>query len=545
MNNTLKTRSITVFCFFCLLYGIVVVNLYFIQILHSPYYVKLGEKQHNVTLTCPAPRALVLDRHGMPLALNKESCAAFLVPSQLEDEKKVLEFLHHHFPEAYARFAAHKKTHFFYIKRRLSKIEIELIEKSNIPDIKILHEPSRYYPNHTAATIVGITDIDNNGLFGVEFQYNQQLTGTAATYTLERDARSGRFHFNKEVQTAGQENANVTLTIDSTLQFLVHEEVAHTMEKYDAQEGAAIVMDPLTGDILAMVSLPTFNPEETRALDMQRTKNKVVTDAYELGSVVKILAAIAAFEEGVVTPDELIDCKNVATTYVDGRKINTVKSSVRGLISFAEVIAVSNNIGIALIAKRLQEKLYDHYVRMGIGQKTTIEFPGEHKGFVNPPNAWSKQSIISLSYGYEVSFTLLQLACIFSMIAQDGYHVDPHLIMENNRKHSHMQLYSADTMRTIQALLERTTLEGTAKKAAIKGYKVMSKTGTANMLINGQYVQDKNLFTCASIVQKGDYQRVIVSFIKECKGNNLYASIVAAPLNEAIAQKVLINEKII
>ena len=174
------------------------------------------------------------------------------------------------------------------------------------------------------------------------------------------------------------------------------------------------------------------------------TKNTVVTEAYELGSVFKICVALAALEEGVVTPDELIDCKNTKTTFIDGRKINTVHEA--GIIPFEEVIAQSNNIGIAQVAQRLGTKIYDHYPRLGFSKKSGIPFPGENKGFINPPNKWSKQSIISLSYGYEVSANLLQLARAFSIIANGGYWIDPRITFDNQLPRNKKKLYSDESI---------------------------------------------------------------------------------------------------
>jgi cell division protein FtsI/penicillin-binding protein 2 len=342
------------------------------------------------------------------------------------------------------------------------------------------------------------------------------------------------------------------------LQFLAHEILAETVEKFNAKEGAVIIMDPETGHILAMTNIPTFNPNNFKDSDIGITKNRAVTETYELGSVFKICSALAALEEGVVTPEELIDCKNTKTAYIDGRKINTTHEA--GVIPFEEVIATSNNIGIAQVAQRLGAKLYDHYRHLGFGIKTGIPFPGENKGFINPPHQWSKQSIISLSYGYEVSANLLQLARAFSIIGNGGYWVDPQLVIDpkhilsstqcvskeqNERTHKGKKLYSDASIEIVQNMLEKTTAKGTARKAHIQGYRVMCKTGTANMLENGQYNPDRNIFTCAGIIQKDSYKKVIVVFIKEAAQKDLYASTVAAPLFEQIAEKILIKDRII
>lgn len=519
----------------------VIANLIYLQLIQHSFFTQLGQKQYHVNITSYPPRGLILDRNGKFLAINKDSLAAFILPKQLDNKKQLESFLGKHFPAAKERLKTHPNAHFLYVQRRLTPEQIALIEHNNIVDIKFLNEPNRYYPCISAASLVGLTDIDNNGLFGLELQFNKELAGTPTIVSLEKDARSGHFYFNKQMTDSGQQSRPLITTIDSDLQFLAQDAVAQTMEKYNAKEGAAIIIDPQTGEILAMTNLPTFDPHNFDG-NLAHAKNTCITECYELGSVFKICAALAAIDEKVVTPEELIDCKNTKTTYIDGRKINTVIPS--GIITFEDVIAQSNNIGIAQVAQRLGPKLYDHYAKLGFGKKTGIPFPGENKGFINPPKNWSKQSIISLSYGYEVSANLLQLARTFSIIANGGYWIDPILIKSDNSTKK-QKIYPDDTINTIQSFLEKTTASGTAKKAHIKGYRIMCKTGTAELLDHGHYNRDKNIFTCAGIIEKDSYQRVIVVFIKEVAQKDLYASGVAAPLFEQIAEKVLIKDRII
>jgi cell division protein FtsI (penicillin-binding protein 3) len=544
MIQIYKIRGIAVFFFFCFCYLIVIANLVYLQLVQHSFFTQLGEKQYHVTITSLPPRGIILDRSGNNfLALNKDTLAAFMLPRQLEMRPKLEKFLAKHFPSALERLKTHPHAHFLYVQRKLTAEQIDLIANSGIIDIKFLSEPSRFYPLPAAASLIGITDIDNKGLFGLELQFDKDLAGTPSTVVLEKDARSGHFYFKKETTKEGLSGKPLKLTIDSDIQFLAHEALLETMQRFQAKEGAVVIMDPITGDILAMTNTPTFNPNNFHETDLAITKNRVVTEAYELGSVFKICAALAALEEHVVTLDELIDCKNTKTTFIDGRKINTVNEA--GIIPFEEVIAQSNNIGIAQVAQRLGSKIYDHYVRLGFGKKTGIPFPGENKGFINPPNKWSKQSIISLSYGYEVSANLLQLARAFSIIGNGGYWIDPRLTFNQPITNKKEKIYGDESIEIIQNMLEKTTAQGTAKKAHIKGYRVMCKTGTANMLENGHYNPDRNIYTCAGIVEKGDYKKVIVVFIKEAAQKDLYASMVAAPLFEEIAEKILIKDRII
>jgi cell division protein FtsI (penicillin-binding protein 3) len=545
MNKELSRRTGFVFFTFVLIYGLIIANLYVIQVINGNYYTQLGEKQYSVTVTRHPQRALIVDRKGSPLALNKDSLTAFIIPNKLENIESIKLFLEKYFPEAYKRLLGKPRAQFMYIKRRLSQEEIALIEHSNLTDIKFLQEPSRFYPNPATANIIGAVDSENNGLLGLEFQYNKELAGTPSHYRLERDARSGRFYFNKEVQSAGNEGKTLRLTIDGDLQFLVQEELQDTINQFNAQAAAALVLEPYSGDILAMANIPTFDPNNLASLVMDHTKNISIANTYELGSVIKVLAAIAALEEGVVTPQEMIDCKNRSSTVIDGRTINTVPSSVRGLIPFTQVIALSNNIGIAQVAKRLGPRLYDHYQRMGLGKKSGLNVLGEATGYITPPSLWSKQSIISLSYGYEVTANLVQLARVFGMIANNGFACNPHIIFDQERKVNLELLYSLSTMQAIQDILEQTTIAGTAKRAAIKGYRIICKTGTANLLYKGKYNPEKNIFSCAGIIQKDSYKRVIVVFVKEAQSGNLYASTVAVPLFERIAEKILIQDQIV
>lgn len=555
MTAGYKVRVTIVFLLFCFLYGTIIFNLCLLQITQSAFFAQLAHKQYDITITTNPARALIYDRNHNPLAINKDSIAAFIIPNKLEHKEPLTAFLKKQFPQAAARLAQHSNDNFMYIQRQLTDEQLAQIEKSGLSDIHMLCEPCRFYPIACAASIVGITDIDTHGLCGVEGIYDVQLRGKPTTCHLEKEARSGYFHFAKETRIAGHNGNPITLTIDSTLQFLAQEELNKTAQQFNAREGAVLIMDPTNGDIIVMAQYPSVDPHARKTLALEHTKNKLVTETYELGSVIKVCAAIAALEEGIVTIDEPIDCKGAKTAYIDGRCINTWHG--HGIIPFCDVIAFSNNIGIAQVAKRLDNKLYDHYRRLGFGVKTGIDFPGEQEGFVNPPRNWSKHSIISLSYGYEIRATLMQLGRVISMIANGGYEVTPRLVLATKQSPNttttscdieslpKKRLYSAETIGHIQSILERTTQSGTTRRAQMKGYKVMAKTGSANLLIDGQYNDQKSLFTCAGIIEKDSYKRVIITFIKEIDRSGILASTVAVPLFEQVAEKMVIHDKVI
>lgn len=537
-----KIRLGIIFCAFVVLYVLIIAMLGWTQIVRGSFFKGLASRQYDVIVKQTPTRALIVDRKGIPVATNTNGTSAFILPRQIKDAPALAQFLRTHFPAAYDRWQQQPNRYFLYVKRRLSPAQIKLIEKAELQDIQLVKEPTRYYPNPALSTLIGITDIDNRGLCGLENFYERQLGGSPEIYTLKRDA-SGHFFFEKQTQVTGHQGADVQLCIDSQLQFLALREVKDAMATWQAKEGGAIIMDPTTGEIIVMACTPDFDPNNTTTLEMANTRNRLVTDAYEAGSVIKVFCAMAALEEGVVTPDEIIDCKGAKTAYVNGFKINTVHG--HGAITFSEVIEKSNNIGTATVAMRLGTKIYDHYMRLGFGRKTGIDFPGEQSGFVSNPKNWCKRSIISLSYGYEIRTTMLQIARAFALISNGGRLVYPRLL-----KGAPVQisgpLYSQRTLDQIREILTKTVSQGTGTKARINGYLIMGKTGTAELIENGHYNANKNLFSFCGIVEKGSYKRVIVAYIKETQlKGHILAQAVSAPLFERIAQKMLIHEKVI
>jgi cell division protein FtsI (penicillin-binding protein 3) len=537
-----RVRSSFLFFIFMLLYGVIAINLYFIQVWNKKYFIQLANRQYQVTVTNYPPRGLITDRHGKPLAFNKDNLSAFILPKQIEEIDKTAPFLKEHFPEAYKRLENAGNKHFVFVKRKLSPKEIKLIKDSEVADIKFIKESNRFYTSNSLGSLVGITNIDNKGQFGLEAIFDKQLTGQPTTLTLEKDARSGYFYFDKSTENEGANSKNIQLTIDKDLQFLAYEELKETIEKFKAKEGAVIVMDATNGNILSMAQCPTFSPNNVRNLDLDQTKNKLVTDAYEFGSVMKAFVALALLEEGVVDLDEIVDCEDSFTGKINGMKFTTVLRL--GKVPFSTVFEKSNNIGIAKVTQRIGAPLYDYYLRLGFGKKTDIGLHGEQRGYITPPSLWSKRSLISLSFGYEVRATLLQLATAMSIISNDGYLVKSK-ILYNEEKEEQQKLFSHKSIAQIKELLHNTVKRGTAFRASIKGYNVMGKTGTANLLVDGKYSPNNNVYTFAGIIEQGNYKRVIVTFIKEPKGTNVYAATVAVPLFEKIAEKLLIHEKVI
>ncbi|MFA5999333.1 MAG: penicillin-binding protein 2 [Candidatus Babeliales bacterium] len=536
-NNYL--RFFTVIIVFFLLYGMIILNLYFIQIRQTSFFKNLGDKQYNITLQTLPQRAYIYDRNNNPVAINKDSVAAFILPKTLTKPDELFAFLQKHFPQAFERLPSSRTKNFMFIKRNLTPEEIATIEKADLTDINLLNESSRFYPYESLGTVVGITDVDNNGLFGIESQYNKQLAGTPTTFNLKKDAKSHHFYFSKETKEQGADGQSITLTIDADIQFKMQTILNEAVERYGSQEAGALAMDPQTGEILAVVSYPHFDPNNTKILDMETTKNRPITNCFESGSVLKVFMALAALQEGVTALDEIIDCEDTKETRLDHLRIRTIQP--HGKISFLEVLKYSNNIGTVKIAKRLGADLYDYYKLLGFGQSTGLNFPGEQKGFVNHPSNWSAYSIQSLSYGYEITTSLLQLARAFSLLINGGYLVTPKLIKDDTVEKTG-PLVSQKTLDDVLTVLEATVQTGSGTRAQIAGYKILGKTGTANILINGKYDDNRHLYTFIGAIQKDNYQRVIVCYVKDSK-RATYASMITAPLFKELAECMILHEQ--
>lgn len=545
MISGAKLRTVLIFFLLSTCMVLIGVRLFFLQVKNSGYYRELGRQQYEIKKECLGPRALIVDRNGIPLAINRQALSAFIIPKQVRDKSKLHTFLSEYFPSALERWQAQPEGSFLFIKRRLTEEQCALIEQAGLPDIHLLHEPQRFYPLACAMPVVGTTNIDNQGLFGIELLFDAQLAGSVHSMNLLKEARSGCYYFDKQVEHEGVAGAPVKLTLDSDLQFLVAQQLEKAVKVVNAQEGAVLVIDPATGHIHAMVQYPFFNPNEPETFQVELSKNKIVTQAYELGSVMKTFLALALLEEKLITLEEEIDCLNTTKTTLHGIPFTT--TFAHGVLPFEQVVRKSNNIGCAKAAERIGKKLFEHYQRLGFGKRTALNWPGEQAGFINPPQRWSKSSLIAQSFGYESMLTLLQLGQAFSMIAHNGQWVEPVLVIEPPHKPSPalgVQRYSAQAIAQVKKILELTP-EGLAPQwlAAFPGWRMFGKTGTANMVIEGHYRFDHNIFTFAGILERGTFKRVIIAFIKDALYKpGLLAVSVARPLFDQVAHDIIVQE---
>lgn len=538
MKKDYKIRVITVFLLFFFLFIVVIIRLFLLQVKQKTFFKELAQQQYEIVVTCNAPRAPIYDRSGnIALAFNREVLSAFILPHELNHQQEMELFLQQYYPDVYKRLLKHPERHFWWLERKLDPVRLAKLKEHNLDDIHFINESQRFYPVQSAAHVVGFTDMDNSGIGGIELLYNKRLMGLPALIKLEKDARAKNLYFEKLIKKPGEPGNSVRLTIDSTLQFLANEELKRAVDSFEAKGGSVIIMNPDNGQILTMTNCPLFDPNQRTVTNLEVTKNSAVTECYELGSVMKAFCALAALEESVVQYDELVDCGG-KVAYIDGVRVeNWTRTEV---VPFYDVIKFSSNVGIAKIGKRLGPKYYEHLRKLGFGTKTEIEFPGERVGFVNAPEKWSRSSLIVMSFGYEIMASLLQLCRAFCLIANGGYLITPTLVLEPASAQSTQRssrLYKPQTIRTMKNILEKV-----GARYVVSGYRIMGKTGTARFARDGKYSAKDHVYTFAGIVERNNYRRVIVTFIKEPKKTSLWASEIAAPLFQKIAERMVIYE---
>lgn len=512
------------------------------QVHQSKFFKLLATQQYVTEIKTMPPRAHIYDRNGESLAINTERFSAFILPKKLSEPEKFKEFLRVHYPDVHEKMLKEPHRSFMWLERHLISNKFEELKEMNLCDIHFLSEPKRFYPFNSLAHVIGFTDVDNIGIAGIELQFNERIGGVPSIFVLEKDARSGCFYFKRDVKEEGLEGEPVTLTIDKNIQFLAYEELEKTVQEHGASGGAVLIINPEDGAILAMANYPSFDPNNKNIENLDVTKNIIASECFEVGSIMKSFTGLAALEEEVVDIDEEIDCEG-KLTHIDGFKVENWKSLGEGKHPFWEIVSKSNNVGMAKVAKRLGSKLYYHFLRLGFGAKTGVRFPGERSGFVNPPHNWSRSSIIVMSFGYEVMVTLLQLGKAFSIVANDGKNMKPFLIKRPRKKASiigEQQLYREEVVQQFKNILE---LKDQMKKMyGIDGYKIYGKTGTARQVKDGKYSLKNYVCTYGGVIEKGDYKRVIITFVKDPKDEKVWASQITLPLFHRISERLVVYD---
>jgi len=530
------------------------------QIIHltihsQDFFVEKANRQQNLFVQIPSERGAILDRNLKVFATNLKAPSITAVPRliKLKERPKLVQELSQilDLPPSFLVERLSRDKAFVWLKRHASKGEANAVRSLNNSNLNIIDEPKRFYPNgKMLSNVLGFCDIDNVGVEGLELLYDRKLKGQHGFRRTKRDGLLREVVALEEKLVPAVNGADVVLTIDQYIQFLTDQALDRAFEERKAKSAIAVVMNPKTGEILAMSSRPTFDPNDRTQSDIAHRRNRPITDIFEPGSVFKIVTAAAALNEGVVTESDHFDCEQGEWRARPSRIIHDVHPY--GILSFSEVLIKSSNIGTVKIAKRLGEKkLYEYIKRFGFGEKTMIDFPGEVSGILRPPHKWSKYSITSIPFGQEVAATAIQMLSAISAIANRGYLVRPYLLKEI-RDERGVTLYKKDptilhsvitpeVSATMRSILERVVNEGTGKRARIDGVRVAGKTGTSQKLDpNGGYSHSHFIGSFIGFAPAEDPMLAMIVSIDDPKPY-YYGGTVAAPVFQEVIEASLIH----
>ena len=516
--------------------------LIFIQIFRSDYLSHLAMRQHEHSMILEPRRGTIYDRNMRALAINLPVYSVYAnarAMRQERDEDAAVEKLSGVLKEdpKQIRDKLDKDKYFVWIARKVPQDIYLQIKGFKLPGIGFIKESKRFYPNQVlAAHLIGFAGLDNNGLDGLERDYDKYLKGQPGHAIILRDARSRELMFDKGY-IAPVDGFSVVLTIDETIQFIAERALDRMYKKYNAKGASIIVMDPKTGEILAFANRPTYNLEEASKSSPESRTDRAIVFTFEPGSVFKIVTASAALQEKVVTEESMINCEHGAY-----RVANHILHDHEplGTITFKKVIEQSSNIGTTKVAQRLgPQRVYNyaHHFRFGI--KTGIDLPGEASGILKPVSRWSKTSIGAIPIGQEVTVTPIQLMGAISAIANDGIYMRPfvvkyikdakgQIIFQHSPKILD-KVISKVTSGRMKVILKGVVDEGTGTKAAIDGVTVAGKTGTAQKVVGGIYSHSHFYATFAGFAPV-DKPRLACVVVFDDPHPAYYAATVAAPV---------------
>lgn len=510
------------------------------------------QQQQNAIETSPQ-RGELLDRQERQLARSVQTVSLFFDPEGLDAAAmdctagQLSQALGVKYADLANQFreAQAEKRRFIWIARRLDADQAGKIVALNLPGLQARLEPKRYYPNGSlAAHVLGYVGIDGQGLGGLEQFYNTKISGEPGQLFLERDANGKPY---ESFEIASKPGQTVVLTIDQSIQYQAEQALQAAVERSRAKSGTVIVLDPRSGEILALANAPSFDPNNVGAAPAEARSNWALQNIYEPGSTFKVVAFSAALEKKLAKVDDRIDCQMGAIT-VAGRLVHDHHAF--GSLTIAEALAKSSNVAAIKLGIRVgDEAMYDYITRFGFGSRTGIELPGETGGILRKVERWQPSSIGSIAIGQEVGVTPVQMVAAFGALANDGVRVAPHLIREIRNaagvivyrpEPEQRRVVSAETAIALRGMLEGVTLNGTAKKAQLDGYSAAGKTGTAQKIDprTRRYSTTKFVGSFVGFAPVTNPQVVIIVVIDE-PGGAYHGGDVAAPVFREIAEQIL------
>lgn len=536
-------NTIIVFGFFAVFF-----RLTDLMVFNHAIYADRAKSQQVKAEDIQVRRGNIYDRKGRAFAVNLELESLYCDPKKVVVDNDKLNrlsgILGMDARIIQSKFNQDKR--FIWMNRKLSPDKAGEIRKLNIKGFGFVPEAKRYYPKgELASHVIGTVGRENQPLEGLELKYNSYLSTTGRKVYFARDASGKKLSSGMDMEAKGND---LFLTIDEGLQYIVEKELEKAMTKWNSVAASAIMIDPFTGEILALANKPAYNLNNAGSANKNSVRNRLITDIYEPGSTFKVIVGTAALEEKLYSPDTLFDCSKGGIE-VGGKVIRDAHK--HEVLTFKEVIQKSSNVGSVMMGLKLgKERVYRYAKLYGFGEDTGIDMPGEVSGWIRKPDKWSATSIGAISIGQEVAVTPLQVLRAYSVIANGGYLVQPHLVSEIKTPEGQTiysfqgetkKILSEKTVMIFKDILKTVVEEGgTATAAAIEGNQVAGKTGTAQLTDprTGRYSKDRHISSFVGFVPADNPKIAMIVVIYEPKGQ-IYGGIVAGPVFKDIANQAL------
>jgi cell division protein FtsI (penicillin-binding protein 3) len=525
-------------------------RLGYLQLFQHSEYLKRAARQQQRTIEITSKRGSIFDRNGHPLAMSIPADSVFAVPSELGDVQLEAQLLSRvlGIPLDVLEARLESPQPFVWISHKITPDKKDAVEALNLKGIYFQKENQRIYPKRDlAAHVLGFVDLDEKGLGGIEYELDNQIRGKSEKIVVMADARQRWFDGGEAQRERG---ADVILTLDEKVQYIAERELAAAIAKTRAMAGTVMVMNPNSGEILALANWPKFNPNTASEAPAEARMNRAVTALYEPGSTFKLITLAAAFDQGITRPEEVFDCENGAV-YVAGHRIRDHKPF--GLLTVSNILAQSSDVGAIKIALRLgAPKFYDYLRAFGFGQLTGVDLPGESKGLLRRLESWSAVSIGSISMGQEVGVTPVQLISAVSAIANGGLLYKPHVVAELRRGDKVLpaggplaasepkRVIRPETAATLRRLMEGVILNGTGTRAHLEGWTAAGKTGSAQKIdpATGRYSHSQLIASFTGFAPISNPAVTILVSLDSPVGEHEGGQ-VAAPVFKRIAEQVL------
>ena len=550
---TLKRRMATALGLLVLWAIGIEARLVYLQVVRYSDLASRAERQQSYTIKAPAKRGDIVDRRGRILAYSVDADTIYAVPSEIADADRTAAAVCGALGDCDGKDRQaiaekiRKGKYFAYVRRQVWPDQAKRVADLQLDGIGFMKESRRTYPNRDLAShVLGYVGVDNGGLSGIEATYDSLIGGRAGTVLVQTDAHRRAFSRVERPSTSG---ASLELTIDEYLQHVAEKELRDGVQSSGASGGSAVIMDPYTGEILALANAPDFNPNDYREAREDTRRNRAIQDLYEPGSTFKIVTASAAFETKSVTPNTIIDA-SAGNIRFGSRLIRDDHNY--GVLSFTDVIVKSSNVGAIKVALKVgPERMGDYVQRFGFGKPSSPDFRGENPGIVWDVSKLSDSALASVAMGYQVGVTPLQMAAAVSAVANGGELVQPRAVRAVIRDGKRLTVprkvldraINPETAATLTAIMEEVVVRGTGTKAQIPGFTVAGKTGTAKKLVNGSYRghSDYNVSFVGFVPSRKPVFAIVV-VVDSPHRVSPYGGVVAAPIFQKIAAAALRHE---